>query len=108
MLGLKDWFDAMAVRLNADKARDVSLAIRFNVGGDVVTVSIARQTEFARIGDTSSTVDCAVTLDATGLEGLAAGNSDPEGLTITGDKAALTKWLDLHDTFDLWFNIATP
>tara|TARA_B110000208_G_scaffold22216_1_gene28280 strand:+ start:6657 stop:8486 length:1830 start_codon:yes stop_codon:yes gene_type:complete len=107
-LGLKDWFDAMAVRLNADKARDVSLAIRFNVGGDVVTVSIARQTEFARIGDTSSTVDCAVTLDAAGLEGFAAGNSDTEGLTITGDKTALTKWLDLHDTFDLWFNIATP
>ena len=107
-LGLIDWFDAMSVRLNSDKAHDVSLAIRFHVGSDVVTVSVARQTEFARIGDTSSTVDCTVSLKATELEALAAGTVKPETLTITGDEQALTEWLNLHDTFDLWFNIATP
>ena len=107
-LGLKDWFDAMAVRLNSERARDVSLAIRFQVGSDVVTVSVARQTEFARIGDTSSTVDCAVSLNTKDLEALAAGAVNLESLTITGDKNALTEWLNLHDTFDLWFNIATP
>ena len=107
-LGLKDWFDAMAVRLNADKARDISLAIRFNVEGDAVTVSVARQTEFARIGDTSSLVDCTVALTAADLEGLAAGSLDPADLTVSGDKDALKEWLNLHDTFDLWFNIATP
>ena len=107
-LGLKDWFDAMAVRLNPEKARDISFAIRFIVDGEAAVVSVARQVEFARIGDTSSAVDCTVTLEATDLEALVAGPVKPEDLDVSGDKKALTQWLNLHDTFDLWFNIATP
>ncbi len=107
-LGLKDWFDAMAVRLNCDKARHVSLAIRFDVEGELVTVSVARQTEFARIGDATSEVDCTVSLKATELEGLAAGTVKPADLAVTGNEETLTQWLNLHDTFDFWFNIAAP
>ncbi|WP_439144069.1 alkyl/aryl-sulfatase [Planktotalea sp.] len=107
-LGLKDWFDAMAVRLNPEKARDVSFAIRFIVDGEAAVVSVARQVEFARIGDTASAVDCAVTLGAEDLEALAAGTLSAKDLDVSGDIKALTQWLNLHDTFDLWFNIATP
>jgi alkyl sulfatase BDS1-like metallo-beta-lactamase superfamily hydrolase len=107
-LGLKDWFDAMAVRLNYEKACGISLSIRFHVDGAAVVVSVARQTEFARIGDVSSAVDCTVNLKAADLEGLAAGTVNADDLAVKGDKDALTEWLNLHDTFDLWFNIATP
>ncbi len=98
----------MAVRLNPEKARDVSFAIRFIVDSKAAVVSIARQVEFARIGDTASAVDCTVNLEATDLEALAAGTLSAKDLDVSGDKKALTQWLNLHDTFDLWFNIATP
>jgi len=39
---------------------------------------------------------------------LAAGQIAPDTLAIEGDAGAVQRWLDLHDTFDLWFNIATP
>ena len=107
-LSLKDWFDAFAVRLNADKALGVDLSIRFIVEEQSVSVSIARQTEFARINDATSTVDATVSLNASDLEALASGVLAPESVQIDGDTTALKRWLDLHDSFDLWFNIATP
>ena len=107
-LGLKDWFDAMAVRLNCEGALEVTLAIRFIVEGKTVTVSVARQTEFARLDDSETDVDCSVSLSVSDLESLAAGTIEPTRLKVSGDAAVLHKWLDLHDTFDLWFNIATP
>lgn len=107
-LSLQDWCDAYAVRLNPDRARGLDLSIRLNVGKDVATVSVARQTEFARIGPSTSKVDATVTLSQAELEGLAAGQIAPDTLAIEGDAGAVQSWLDLHDTFDLWFNIATP
>jgi alkyl sulfatase BDS1-like metallo-beta-lactamase superfamily hydrolase len=107
-LSLKDWFDAMAVRLNADKALGISLTIRFLVDGAPVTVFVARQTEFARLDDTDTAVDATVTLAQPQLEALAAGQLSPSECDIAGNGTTLAAWLDLHDTFDLWFNIATP
>lgn len=107
-LSLKDWFDAMAVRLNSKKALGVTLNLRFVVGEQVVTVGVARQTEFARLDDRDAEVECTVTLSAKDLELLASGTLDLAFVDVTGDQDALQRWLDLHDTFDLWFNIATP
>lgn len=107
-LSLKDWFDAMAVRLNSDKASGVDCALRFIVDGRAVRVGIARQTEFARIDDISGDVACTVSLRSEDLEALAAGTLDIQTLEISGDPEVLALWLNLHDSFDLWFNIATP
>lgn len=107
-LGLKDWFDAMAVRLNSEKALGVALNLRFVVGEQVVTVGVARQTEFARLDERDAEVECTVTLSAKDLELIASGTLDLALVDIDGDQHALQSWLDLHDTFDLWFNIATP
>jgi alkyl sulfatase BDS1-like metallo-beta-lactamase superfamily hydrolase len=107
-LSLKDWFDAMAVRLNSDKASGIVLSIRFLIDGEAVTVGVARQTEFARIGDESSAVECTVALQAKDLEALAAGTVQAADLDVTGNAEAFSRWLALHDSFDLWFNVATP
>ncbi|MEM9852769.1 MAG: alkyl sulfatase dimerization domain-containing protein, partial [Pseudomonadota bacterium] len=109
-LSLKDWFDAMAVRLNPDRARGVDMALAFVVDGAPATVFVARQTEFARLGpaaeDTAPTAT--VTLSQPELEALAAGELDPGDCAVEGDANTLATWLDLHDNFDLWFNIAAP
>ena len=107
-LGLTDWFDAMALRLNGDKAKGVEMSLRFIVDGSPVHVSVARQVEFARVGDTQSAADVEITLSQAELEALAEGDGSTNTLTITGDRSVLAAWLDLHDSFDLWFNIATP
>lgn len=107
-LSLKDWFDAMAVRLNPDRARTTSISIRFVVDGSPVLVEVGRQTEFARIGDKVGAADAEVTLTQKELEAFAAGDLSLDELDISGDADAVAKWRDLHDTFDLWFNIATP
>ncbi|MEM6987943.1 MAG: alkyl sulfatase dimerization domain-containing protein, partial [Pseudomonadota bacterium] len=107
-LGLQDWFDAMAVRLNPERARGVEMAIRFELGDETVTVSIARQTAFARMQDTASPVDCTVKLTQPQLEQLAAGTLAPNDLTDAASAAVVASWLALHDRFNLWFNIATP
>ncbi|MEM7379467.1 MAG: alkyl sulfatase dimerization domain-containing protein, partial [Pseudomonadota bacterium] len=108
VLGLQDWFDAFAVRLNPERARDVTLSIRLIVDGTPVTVTVARQTEFARVVDTLSAVDATVTLSQAELEQLAAGQCDAAALDMDGDADRVAAWLALHDRFDLWFNIATP
>ena len=79
-----------------------------SVDGRAVTVGVARQTEFARIDDTTSDVDCVVSIKHADLETLANGTLNQDDLDITGNRQTLSQWLDLHDTFDLWFNVATP
>jgi alkyl sulfatase BDS1-like metallo-beta-lactamase superfamily hydrolase len=33
---------------------------------------------------------------------------EKEGAIITGNKNLLSDWIDLHDKFDMWFNVVTP
>jgi alkyl sulfatase BDS1-like metallo-beta-lactamase superfamily hydrolase len=50
-LSVTDWFDAFALRLNPEKASGLTLQIDFLVDGKKVSLSVERQTEFARIFD---------------------------------------------------------
>ncbi|MEX0339990.1 MAG: alkyl sulfatase C-terminal domain-containing protein, partial [Arenibacterium sp.] len=109
----KDWFDAFAVRLNPEKAQGVSLALDFHVDGQDISLTIARQTEFARIDARHPSPEVRVTIAQDALERIAAGEltlkgAVDEGAVIDGDAEAVQSWLDLHDSFDLWFAIATP
>lgn len=112
-LSLKDWFDAFALRLNPERARGVTLVIDFVIGEEQVSLTIARQVEFARIGAAHPSPDARVKVSQAILERISNGDITldealHEGLEISGDKSAFRRWLDLHDTFDLWFEIVTP
>ena len=112
-LSLRDWFDAYALRLNPDRARGADLVLNFVVDGEPASISIARQTEFARIGQHVPNADATLTIPKARLEALAGGQISldqalTDGAEITGDAAKVQAWLDLHDAFEMWFNLVTP
>ena len=109
----KDWFDAFALRLNPEKSKGLSLAIDFVVDGQKASLTLIRQSEFARINAQHHAPDARVIIPQALLEKIAAGDLDlggaeAQGALIEGDRAAVATWLDVHDRFDLWFNIVTP
>lgn len=112
-LGPQDWFDAYALRLNPEKARGVKLNIDFSIAGADVSLGIARQAEFARMNARNSAPDARVTLTLTLLEQLSVGaitleDAKAKGVKIEGREEAVSEWLALHDSFELWFDIVTP
>lgn len=112
-LGPQDWFDAYALRLNPDRAQDVTLNIDFSIAGADVSLGIARQVEFARMNARHTAPDARVTLSLALLEQLSAGaitlkDAKAQGVKIEGREEAVSEWLELHDTFELWFDIVTP
>lgn len=112
-LGLTDWFDAYAIRLNPDRARDVELSIGLVVDGMTAAVSVARQVEHVHERRVPVSPAATLTLSRGQLEALTSGARDlrsilAEGATLEGDAGAVQAWLDLHDDFDLWFDIVEP
>ena len=114
-LGLDDWFNIIAVRHNPDRALGVELAIRFHVGERVARVEVNRQTENVRIGDAAKVgdVDAVVHLSLEQLEmlsnnALEFNSVEAQGIKIEGSQSVVQQWIELHDDFDLWFNIVTP
>ena len=116
-LSVQDWFDAFALRLDPERARDVDITIEFAIGDKTVCVSVKRQTEFARLGamdaTSDATSDAKVSITLALLEQLSTGeisldDAVAEGADIAGNIDAVRQWLALHDAFDMWFNIVTP
>lgn len=106
-LSLKDWLDAYAIRLNPDRARDEAFSLLLQMPEGHALVTVARQTEFARIGGIpADPPGVTVTTTREALE--ARMNGQPGEIHIDGDEALFDRWLALHDSFDLWFEIATP
>ena len=107
-LTMEDWLDAYAIRLNPERARGEAFTVRLKTPEGAALVSIARQTEFVRTVDQSDAVaDVTVTAGRSALEARMSGQA-ADGINIDGDEALFERWLELHDTFDLWFRIATP
>ena len=112
-LPVSDWFDAYALRLNPDKAIGMDLKLNLMVDGHAVYLSVIRQTEFARLQAAHESPDATLVITLSLLEKLTTGESSldqalKEGAGLTGDRKAIVKWLDLHNRFDMWFNIVTP
>lgn len=108
-----DWFDAYALRLNPERARGAILNINFNIDGQSVALGIGRQTEFARAGASHPAPDATVDISQAQLEQLTSGalsidQARSDGVKISGEPEVIRQWLDLHDSFNLWFNIVTP
>lgn len=109
----QDWFDAYALRLSPARARGVKMALNIAIDDQIIAITIDRQTEFARIGHRRPEPNVEVTTSLLQLERLTNGSLSietalDEGLMLAGDTHAFQKWLSLHDTFDLWFNVVTP
>ncbi|MEM7118999.1 MAG: alkyl sulfatase dimerization domain-containing protein [Chloroflexota bacterium] len=114
-LSLADWFNIIAVRLNPERARGVQLAIRFHVGQRVARIEINRQTETVRTGRAANAgeVEATVHLTLEQLEMLSnnaldLNSAEARGVQIEGNHDVVQQWIELHDSFDLWFNIVTP
>lgn len=107
-LSMQDWLDAYAIRLNPDKARGEAFTVRIQTPEGVALVSVARQTEFARINDADASADVTVTASRQALEARMSGQAGETDIGVEGDKALFERWLALHEPFDLWFRIATP
>ncbi|MGB7318453.1 MAG: alkyl sulfatase dimerization domain-containing protein [Planktotalea sp.] len=112
-LSLTDWFNAFALRLNPERARGVDLTLNFNVDNAQAAVTVCRQVAFVREGHLASNAQASITISQAQLEALGGGklsieDAMKEGVIVEGDTAVVTRWLDLHDSFDFWFNIVTP
>ncbi len=112
-LGLQDWFDANALRLNAERSRGVDIVLNFVVGDHRACITVNRQVEFARIEHSDISAGVTIEISQQVLEQLTSDRISTDdaldqGLKVTGDIMILKKWLELHDSFDLWFNVATP
>ena len=112
-LSPQDWFDAYALKLNPQKARGQKFKINFNIEGTNIELCVDRQVEFARINSKANDAEIDVITKLGQLEKLANGSATVEealatGMQLNGEPAIFKKWLELHDNFDLWFNIVTP
>ena len=106
-LSLEDWLDAYAIRLNPS-VRGVRpsacccncpKAVRWYRSRDKPN---SRGSAMRQAG----AADVTVTATREALE--ARMNGQPGEVAIEGDAALFDRWLALHDSFDLWFETATP
>ena len=113
VLDLQSWFDALAVRLNPERSKGLILDLNVKTDGSIVGVSVARQCEYGRPDVANKEATATLDIERVDLEALIAGGLDLDewlsnGGVIDGDKATVKTWLDIHDRFEMWFNIVTP
>ena len=109
----EDWFDAIASRLNPERARGHEFSLNIRMGAVEAVVFLGRQVEFARIGAQSTDAVATVAASQAVLDQLLGGELDLEALQeadikIEGDASAFRNWLGLHDHTDMGFAIVTP
>lgn len=105
-LSLEDWLDAYAIRLNPHRARGEDFTVLLHTPEGSALISVARQTEFAQIGEHHQAADVTATATRDAFE--ARMNGQAAEIKLEGNDDLFERWLGLHDTFDLWFKIATP
>ena len=103
---MEDWLDAYAIRLNPHRARGEDFTVLLHTPEGSALISVARQTEFAQIGEYHQAADVTATATRDAFE--ARMNGQAAEIKLEGNDDLFERWLGLHDTFDLWFKIATP
>jgi alkyl sulfatase BDS1-like metallo-beta-lactamase superfamily hydrolase len=112
-LGL--FFDYLGVRLNGAKAGDRQITINcvFPDLDESYTLMVRHGTLSHRPG-TAAQADATLTITRTDLNDVILGQTTiadqitAGALTVSGDPSALHDFVALLDTFEFWFNIATP
>jgi alkyl sulfatase BDS1-like metallo-beta-lactamase superfamily hydrolase len=92
-------FDAVAIRVNGPKAWDLSLAIDVTLS-DLGLVYVEREPD--------ASTPLGLTLTKPRLIRLAGGDTQSEGIEVSGDLEVLTQLLAVLDEADPNFNIVTP
>ena len=116
VMPLRDFFNLLAVKLNPTKAKNVRLKVNFELtdSREKVAVIINNQVENHRVNSWSEDADLAVSLSRFTLNDIAYGRISidqavaREALSLTGRVETFKAYLDMHDQFDLWFNIIEP
>ena len=112
----EDFFNLLATKLDPEKARSKRLVINFELTGssEQICVTVANQVENHRLDSRSERADVSVHLTRNALNEIAYGRASLDDaiadgtLRVEGRKQVLQEYLDLHDSFDLWFNIVEP
>ncbi|MGB1090516.1 MAG: alkyl/aryl-sulfatase [Oceanobacter sp.] len=115
-LSAEDYFKAISVRLNAERAKGLVCAINFDVTdrGEQLLTTVNRQTEYPFPGRQSDSADATLRLKKLDLEALFEKQTSIEALIaegkldLTGDQSKAEAYFAAHDTFNIWFNIVTP
>lgn len=113
VLDLESWFDGLAVRLNPERAKGLTLKLNVITGGQTVGVTIANQCETGRPGIAVKNGTATLEIGRADLEALTTGVLSldkwiEKGGKVIGDTDTVEKWIALHDRFEMWFNIVTP
>ena len=113
---LRDFFNLLAVKLDPEKAKGVSLTINYALTdtGDRVAVTVNNQVENHRLNTRSAAADLSVSLARMTLNDIAYGRLSLDdaikdgSVELTGPVDLFRSYLEMHDTFDLWFNVIEP
>jgi alkyl sulfatase BDS1-like metallo-beta-lactamase superfamily hydrolase len=113
---LADCFGLLGVRLNPSKAEGVHLKVNFHIddAGEQVALETAACVTNHRVGELHDEPHLTVRLGHAELVGmafgrLAVGEKMASGeLAVEGDRDLFARFLEMHDDFELWFDIVTP
>ena len=111
-----DFFNLLAVKLDPEKAKSTRLVINFEITdqAEKVVVTVDNQVENHQIGARDAAADISVALTRLVLNEIATGRASVDeciakgSIRLDGEVETLERYLNLHDTFDLWFNIIEP
>ena len=114
-MSLELFFDYLAVRLNGPAAaeRDLTLGLHLTDSDAEWTLLVRNGTLSHRPGAAEG-ADAVVAISRACLNEVILGTADVSALvsagdaTITGDPAALARFVGLLDDFEFWFDIVTP
>ncbi len=110
------FFDYLGVRLNAPKAGNAKAKLNFDFGSSegAYLVELENGVLNHTAGAHADDADATVTLSRDTLNGIILGETkltDAIGsgdVKVTGNQAKLEEVVSYLDTFEFWFNIATP
>ncbi|MDA0338273.1 MAG: MBL fold metallo-hydrolase, partial [Proteobacteria bacterium] len=113
---LRDFFNLLAVKLDPAKAKGVSLKINyaFSDTSENVCVTVNNQVENHRLNTKSDEADLSVSLARMTLNDIAYGRLSLDdaikdgSVELDGAIDLFRSYLDMHVTFDLWFNVIEP
>lgn len=111
-----DFFNLLAVKLDPVKAKDVTQVINFALtdSDEKIVVTINNQVENNQVNAWNDQADLSVSLTRLALNDIAYGRASIDdaiengSVEVTGSVDMFNTYLDMHDRFDLWFNIIEP
>lgn len=113
---LRDFFNLLAVKLDPEKAKGLSFTINygFTDTGENVAVKVHNQVENHRLNIKDDAAELTVSLARMTLNDIAYGRLSLDdaikdgALQLEGSVDLFRAYLDMHVTFDLWFNVIEP